>query len=67
MGGFDVFCSKNEIVNVWSRPTNVGYPINSTDDNLFFYPIKNGKYAYISKYDLNGFGQEDILKLEIDT
>ena len=67
MGGFDIFYSKNEISNVWSNPKNLGSPINSTDDNLFFYPIKNGKYAYVSKYDKEGYGQENIVKIEINT
>ena len=67
MGGFDVFYAENIEENVWTEPTNLGYPINSTDDNLFYYPIDNGNKAYISKYDQNGFGQEDIVKLELNT
>ncbi|MDA3953039.1 MAG: hypothetical protein PF485_05300 [Bacteroidales bacterium] len=67
MGGFDVFYSKKFFLNVWSKPINIGYPINSTDDNLFFYPIRNGKYAYVSKYDQDGYGQKDIIRLEINT
>lgn len=67
MGGFDVFYSENIEQNVWSKPINMGYPINSTDDNLFYYPVDNGNKAYISKYDKNGFGQEDIVKLELNT
>ncbi|MCD4833059.1 MAG: hypothetical protein K8R31_04625 [Bacteroidales bacterium] len=67
MGGFDVFLTQNIEKNIWSKPVNIGYPINSTDDDLFYYPIGNGNNAYISKYDENGFGQEDIIKLEIST
>jgi hypothetical protein len=65
MGGFDVFYAQLDENNKWTKPTNLGYPINSTDDNLFFYPIGDGTNAYISKFDENGFGQEDIVKLEI--
>lgn len=67
MGGFDIFYSENIEQNVWSKPTNMGYPINTTDDNLFYYPVEYGQKAYISKYDENGFGQEDIVKLELNT
>jgi len=67
MGGFDVFFTQNMKDNSWSKPVNIGYPINTTDDELFFYPIKNGKKAYVSKYDQNGFGKEDIVKIEINT
>ncbi len=67
MGGFDIFLTQNIEKNIWSKPVNIGYPINSTDDDLFYYPIGDGNNAYISKYDENGFGQEDIIKLEIST
>jgi Tol biopolymer transport system component len=66
MGGFDIFYSENIEQNVWSKPTNMGYPVNTTEDNLFYYPVENGNKAYISKYDENGFGQEDIVKLELN-
>ncbi|MFO7829125.1 MAG: OmpA family protein, partial [Bacteroidales bacterium] len=65
MGGFDIFYSNKIGENEWSTPVNIGYPINTTDDDLFFYPVKQGSYAYISKFDENGFGQEDIIHLEI--
>jgi len=65
MGGFDIFLTQHTDINIWSKPINIGYPINSTDDDLFYYPIGDGNNAYISKYDENGFGQEDIIKLEI--
>lgn len=67
MGGFDIFYSQQLAKNIWSAPVNIGYPINTTDDNLFYYPLEKGKNAYISKYDKNGFGQEDIIKVEITT
>jgi hypothetical protein len=64
MGGFDIFYCKNED-NKWTDPQNIGYPINTTDDNLSFFPIKNGKYGYTSKFDKSGFGHEDIVRIEI--
>jgi len=67
MGGFDVFYSNNIEGNVWSQPVNMGYPVNSTDDNLYYYPVGKGEKAYIAKYDQNGFGKEDIIKLELNT
>jgi tetratricopeptide (TPR) repeat protein len=67
MGGFDIFYSENIEQNVWNKPTNMGYPVNTTDDNLFYYPVKDGQKAYISKYDKGGYGQEDIVKLELNT
>ena len=47
MGGFDNFKSQ-KIGLAWKTPTNLGYPINTTDDDKFFQPINNGKNAYYS-------------------
>ncbi len=47
MGGFDNFKSQ-KIGTAWKTPTNIGFPINSTDDDKFFQPVNNGKNAYYS-------------------
>lgn len=65
MGGFDIFYANKSDENQWSTPVNIGYPINTTDDDLFFCPVKKGNFAYISKFDENGYGQEDIIRIEI--
>ncbi|TAH25112.1 MAG: DUF1573 domain-containing protein [Cytophagales bacterium] len=45
LGGFDIFYSKKEN-NLWQKPTNLGYPINSSANELYFfhYPSKNITY-----------------------
>ncbi|HUX55944.1 MAG TPA: hypothetical protein VMV77_03150 [Bacteroidales bacterium] len=45
MGGFDNFKSQ-KIGSVWKTPSNLGFPINSTDDDKFYQPINNGLNAY---------------------
>jgi hypothetical protein len=47
MGGYDNFKSLN-IGSVWKTPSNLGFPINSTDDDKFFQPYNNGLNAYYS-------------------
>jgi hypothetical protein len=47
MGGFDNFRS-SRIGSAWKTPVNIGYPINTTDDDKFFQPVNNGKNAYYS-------------------
>jgi len=38
MGGYDIFyCDKNP-KGIWNFPTNVGYPINTADDDIFYNP-----------------------------
>jgi tetratricopeptide (TPR) repeat protein len=64
MGGFDIFHSQ-KTDNGWTKPENLGYPLNTTDDNISFFPIKNGSQLYMAKFDKNGFGKEDIIKIKI--
>jgi hypothetical protein len=47
MGGYDVFCS-SIAENSWKPPLNLGYPVNSTDDDRFFQPYDNGRHAFYS-------------------
>jgi tetratricopeptide (TPR) repeat protein len=39
IGGYDVFISHLKDDGSWSKPYNMGYPINTSDDDLFYYPI----------------------------
>jgi hypothetical protein len=47
MGGFDNFKSQ-KIGAAWKTPTNIGFSVNTTDDDKFFQPVNNGKNAYYS-------------------
>lgn len=47
MGGLDIFYIRKEN-NQWSKPTNIGYPINSEQDELGLFVSTNGKVAYYS-------------------
>jgi hypothetical protein len=66
MGGYDVFYSNLLDDGNWSVPVNAGYPINSPDDDVFFLPVKNGNFAYFSRYiEKEGYGKMDIYRVEI--
>ncbi len=61
MGGFDVYYSElNPEINSWSEPQNVGYPINTTDDDLYYVISPDGKRAYFSSSRKGGMGEKDI-------
>lgn len=47
MGGFDNYRSRMTSTG-WGTPENLGYPVNSTDDDKFFHPANNGLNAYYS-------------------
>jgi hypothetical protein len=57
MGGYDVFRSYKQ-GTTWKSPENLGSPVNSTDDDLFYQPVNNGANAYFSI--LTGYKKKDI-------
>jgi outer membrane protein OmpA-like peptidoglycan-associated protein len=59
MGGYDIFMSTYED-GKWSNPENIGYPVNSPDDDIFFVLTADGKHAYLSSVKEDGFGMQDI-------
>jgi tetratricopeptide (TPR) repeat protein len=66
MGGYDIFRSDLQSNGLWSVPANLGYPLNTPDDNFFFMPIGNGHSGYYAIYkNLGGFGKEDIYKITL--
>jgi hypothetical protein len=65
MGGYDIFYSSLFENGEWSTPLNMGYPINSTDDDLFYMPTGEGYFAYYSMFSEAGYGKKDIFHLEI--
>ncbi|HQH41128.1 MAG TPA: OmpA family protein [Bacteroidales bacterium] len=64
MGGFDIFCSSLKEDGTWDEPQNLGYPLNTTDDDLFFYPVQDGKAGYMALYEEGGLGDDDIYRIE---
>ena len=64
MGGFDIFTSEN-IDGAWSTPVNIGYPINSPEDDVFFVTTPDGHYAYYSSRMEGGMGEKDIYLIEL--
>ena len=65
MGGFDIFYSGLKENGKWDNPTNIGYPVNTTSDNIFYNPVGNGYIGYISKISREGFGNKDIYRILI--
>jgi outer membrane protein OmpA-like peptidoglycan-associated protein len=59
MGGFDIFSSFLSQEGVWSQPVNVGYPINTTDDDIFYVISPDSKTAYFSSFREGGAGEKD--------
>ncbi len=65
MGDFDLFKSvRNMQSGNWQSPVNVGFPINTADDNHVISFTGDGRYAYISASRKGGLGNLDIWRIE---
>jgi outer membrane protein OmpA-like peptidoglycan-associated protein/Tol biopolymer transport system component len=64
MGGFDIFRSVYDTVSKkWSEPQNLGYPINTADDDIYFSLSGDGRHGYYASVKDDGFGDKDIYKI----
>lgn len=66
MGGFDILLSIRDENNTWSNPVNLGYPINSFNDDVFYTTTIDGKYGYFTSFRKDGNGEKDIYEIEND-
>jgi hypothetical protein len=64
MGGYDIFISVHQANNKWETTINVGYPLNTTSNDIFYQPLENGETAFTSLIRKDGFGKEDIYFVE---
>ena len=66
MGGFDIYKSEKMIYGTWDTPVNIGYPINSPDDDLFYRITSDSTLALFSSKRSGGFGGLDIYYAKMD-
>lgn len=60
MGGFDIFYTTLQEDGSWTEPVNVGYPLNTCDDDLYFVTTPDGLRGYFSSDRPGGYGNDDI-------
>ena len=63
MGGYDIFRSERQEKGAWSKPVNLGYPINTPDDEYFYITDHTGSHGYYSAIREGGSGSSDICKV----
>ncbi len=64
IGGYDILFSKYR-ENSWTKPVNIGYPINTKSNDLGFIVNTQGTKAYFASNNLNGLGGWDIYSFEL--
>lgn len=66
LGGYDIYKSQMDEKGNWSKPINLGYPINTEADEVGFFVSTDGKNGYFSSNKLNnGVGGFDIYTFEL--
>jgi len=63
MGGFDIFRSQRGENGIWMDPENLGYPVNTPDDEVFYITDRTGSHGYYSAIREGGMGAKDICKV----
>ena len=49
MGGYDIFKCMLQNDGTFSRPQNIGFPINTVEDDVFFFPVSSEDVAYFTR------------------
>lgn len=59
IGGYDIMYSTLK-EGKWNESVNLGYPINTTEDERFYVLTADGAHGYFSSDRKGGFGQQDL-------
>lgn len=63
MGGYDVFKSLRDPNSGWTDVLNMGYPVNTPGDDIYYVMTPKYNRAYYSSNNLKGYGDMDIYRL----
>ncbi len=65
IGGYDIFVSHFDLSKKeWSKPKNIGYPINTPYNNTNITFSENKKYAYVATHRKDSYGDLDIYRVD---
>src|SRR6185437_5686759 len=65
MGDFDIYKTTLQPNGAWSEPENLGYPINTADDDLYFVLSADNKHGYYSSEREGGYGEKDLYMISM--
>ena len=65
MGGMDIFMSRRDSAGRWTKPVNLGYPINTVNDENSFLVSPDGETAYFASDREGGFGGLDLYQFPL--
>jgi outer membrane protein OmpA-like peptidoglycan-associated protein/tetratricopeptide (TPR) repeat protein len=65
LGGYDIFFAKLNEDGSWQDPVNIGYPINSYEDDVGFFVSTDGHYGYFASNKFEGVGGWDLYYFDL--
>lgn len=66
MGGFDIFRTQRDENGEWGEPKNIGTPVNSAGDDIYYVENDEGTLAYYSSMRPGSYGYLDIYTAKYD-
>lgn len=64
IGGYDLFKTNVVESNTWNKPVNLGYPVNSTCDDISYFKNLGNEISYFASKRPGGLGGFDIYEVE---
>jgi outer membrane protein OmpA-like peptidoglycan-associated protein len=65
MGWYDIYKSTLKTDGTWSAPENLGYPINTADDDIYFVLSADNKHGYYASEREGGQGETDVYRISM--
>ena len=65
LGGYDIFFARGDEEGNWGKPVNIGFPINSGDDELGFFVSTDGQQGFFASNKYNGKGGWDLYSFDL--
>jgi outer membrane protein OmpA-like peptidoglycan-associated protein len=65
MGGYDIFKTEKTASGGWTTPVNLGYPLNTAGDDIYFVLSANGKIGFYSSDKEGGQGRQDLYSVRM--
>ena len=66
VGGYDIFKSEFGADGAWKKSENVGMPINTPGDDIYYVENEEGTIAYYASSQAYGFGDMDIYRIGLE-
>ena len=65
LGGYDIFFTKMDTLGNWGNPKNIGYPINTSFNEISLFVSTDGNEAIFASTNLEGVGGWDLYHFDL--